>query len=52
MRNEYTVSDFNALCEREVFLEEIALGLSDAVSGRVMPVLEVREQLAEYRKNR
>jgi prevent-host-death family protein len=45
-------AEYDALCEREAFLEEIAMGLSDAESGRVMPVSEVREQLAEYRKNR
>jgi len=45
-------SEYDALCEREAFLEDIAMGLADAESGRVMAVSEVREQLAEYRKRR
>jgi len=45
-------AEYDALCEREAFFEDITMGLADAESGRVMAVDEVREQLAQYRKNR
>jgi len=45
-------AEYDALCEKDAFLEDIAMGLADAESGRVMSVSEVREQLAEYRRSR
>jgi prevent-host-death family protein len=45
-------TEYDALCERDAFLEDVVMGLADAESGRVMSVPEVREKLAEYRKNR
>lgn len=45
-------TEYDALCERDAFLEKIAMGLADAEAGRVMSALEVREQLAEYRRTR
>jgi len=45
-------AEYDALCEREAFLEDIAMGLADVESGRVLSALAVRERLVEYRKNR
>lgn len=43
---------YDALCEREAFLEDIAMGLADAEANRLMSVKEVREQLVDYRRAR
>jgi len=45
-------AEYDSLCERETFLQDVAMGLADAESGRVMSVDEVHEQLAEYRRAR
>ncbi len=45
-------AEYDALCERDAFLEDIAMGLADTECGHMMSVAEVRERLAEYRRNR